>query len=84
MKKKIYSVILCGMLLCVPVVFFSCDDDVDFDEEAYCHDQGELYCGDDRKSGCCAQNVPWTDGHGSCYNTLSYCRETGWSCTSCY
>lgn len=78
-----YSVILCGMLLCVPVVFFSCDDD-DFDEEKYCHDQGKLYCGDDRESGCCEQDVPWTDGHGTCYNSQSYCTASGWACTRCH
>ncbi|MDR2448784.1 MAG: hypothetical protein LBD52_02360 [Prevotellaceae bacterium] len=80
MKK--YSVLLIGMLLLSPVVFFSCDineDDIDY--EQMCHDEGKLHCFD---SYCCPSDTPWTDGHSSCYNTLSYCRQSGWACSACY
>jgi hypothetical protein len=79
MKKKIYSIVLAGTLLLSPAMFFSCDME---DDEEYCHNKGKLYC--ESTNACCSSDVPWTDGHGSCYNTLSYCRETGWACSACY
>jgi hypothetical protein len=76
MKSKMCSIIVCGILL-ISALCISCTSD----EEA-CHDQGDLYCeGDD---GCCASSVPWSDGHGTCYNSQSYCTASGWPCIRCW
>jgi hypothetical protein len=83
MIKKVYLFILCGLLSAF--VMYSCTDDDDFDYEKSCHDEGQLYCNyEGGKSGCCDTNVPWTDGHGTCYNSQSYCTASGWSCVKCW
>jgi hypothetical protein len=74
MKKRICSVFFIGMLLLCPLAFVACDDGDDCGTI--------LTCGDD--NGCCPPETPWTDRHGSCYSTLSYCRESGWACVGCY
>ena len=75
-RKKIYSVVFMGMFVFVALCVSSCD------EEEYCHKKGKLNCSS--ADACCDQDVPYHDGHGSCWGSLSGCRETGWACTVCY
>lgn len=41
-----------------------------------------LYCSSADK--CCGAGYPYTDGHGSCYTSLSSCTATGYSCEHCW
>jgi hypothetical protein len=88
MKKRKMLFVFAGALLAASLGFVACEyeDDVDRHDiaEKECHDEGTLFCDYEGDYGCCESDTPWTDGHGSCYNTLSYCRSTGWSCVSCY
>lgn len=83
MKKKNLIIVLTGVLLSI-FIFSSCEDM--FDEkslEESCHDKGWLYC-DTGDGKCCSNDVPYHDGHGTCYSSLSYCRQSGWACTKCW
>ncbi|MDR1341741.1 MAG: hypothetical protein LBK18_00630 [Prevotellaceae bacterium] len=89
MQKKIILAALTGLLLLSPLVFFSCDYDEDDTKvrdriEEGCHEDGKVFCDYEGDYGCCDSDLPWTDGHGSCYNSQSYCRGSGWSCVRCY
>jgi hypothetical protein len=72
MKKKPLFFVLA--LIFISALITSCDD-------SGCEDQGMLECDNGK---CCDYDVPWNDGHGSCYSSLSYCRETGWACSRCW
>jgi hypothetical protein len=76
MKKKMKSILVIGTLLLSLVMFFSC-----YDHDYSCHEQGQLDCDNGR---CCDEDLPWHDGHGTCYEDLSYCRQTGWACVGCH
>lgn len=41
-----------------------------------------LYCSSAGK--CCPEDKPYTDGHGSCYGTLTGCTATGYACEHCW
>ncbi|MDR1847157.1 MAG: hypothetical protein LBR17_03460 [Bacteroidales bacterium] len=74
MKRKHFLFGFVAILMVTGVCLTACDD-------INCSDIGQLDCGNDT---CCKEDVPWTDGHGSCYSSLSYCRQTGWNCTKCW
>lgn len=82
--KKVFS-LFSGifLLLTIIITHTSCIDDTTEAGKEYCHKKGMLYCSD-KEGGCCDTSVPYTDGHGTCYNTLSYCRQSGWACTKCW
>jgi hypothetical protein len=83
MKKKMYSILLLtGVFAMACTMLYSCTKRT-FDRENDCHEHDQLYCGKDIE-GCCGEGYPWSDGHGTCYNSLSYCRSSGWNCTGCY
>lgn len=81
-KKSIFSV--AGMFVIIALCVSSCvDETVTIDQEEYCHDQGKLYC-DNNGERCCGRDVPYSDGHGTCYNSNNYCRQSGWACSKCW
>ena len=82
MKKKTYLIAFMGIFILAVLCLVSCDKD-DYSTEKYCKDKGMLYCGK-KIDTCCPVGFPWNDGNGSCYNTLDYCRRTGWNCTKCH
>jgi hypothetical protein len=87
MKKKNYLVTLCGALLLSAFVLFSCEEeDNKVNPEDICHEKDELWCDDEkgRESGCCENDTPWSDGHGTCYSSQSYCTASGWPCIKCW
>lgn len=79
MERLVYSLVVIGMFGLMALGLSSCEKM----EREMCHDRGMLYCSD-KEGGCCPKEAPWSNGHGSCFNTLSYCRETGYECTKCY
>jgi hypothetical protein len=87
MQKKFIQAVLWGVLLLSPLVFFSCeyDDDTKVRDriEEGCHEDGYVFCDYEGDYGCCDEDTPWTDGHGTCYSSQSYCRGSGWSCVHC-
>lgn len=74
MKKPIYLILifLCAFL-------FSCSlwDEL---EEGKCED-GYLSCDNGK---CCRISYPYTDSHGTCWETLNGCRQTGYACQKCW
>ncbi|MDR1121259.1 MAG: hypothetical protein LBM08_10110 [Dysgonamonadaceae bacterium] len=86
-RKKILSV-FAGLFLLASPVFVSCDFEEDDTKvrdriENGCHEDGHVFCDYEGDYGCCGSETPWTDGHGTCYNSQSYCRGSGWSCVHC-
>ena len=77
MKKVISKVVMVVAVLSCAAMFASCDD---FD--MHCPEDAPYYCKYSKNKGCCAYE--WSDNHGSCYNSLEYCRQTGWNCVHCY
>jgi hypothetical protein len=77
MKKKTLRVAMIALSFACVAFTTSCTK-LDFDFK--CPDDNPYYCKD--RGSCCAYE--WTDNHGSCYNTLDYCRQTGWNCSHCY
>ena len=79
--KKALIAMVCSVSLLG--LLSSCDENKTSPEE-FCHKKGELYCKNAAGvDGCCESDVPWTDGHGLCYSTLSQCRRSGWACYRC-
>lgn len=77
-----FASIFAFIVLCLP----ACDDPGSSSytsDEDYCHNKGTLYCSDE-EGGCCDRNVPYSDGHGTCWGTLAGCRQTGWACSKCW
>ena len=83
-SKKALVALVCSVSFVV--LFSACYDDVGTSKK-YCKEQGKLWCpepnNNDKGAGCCDSSVPWYDGHGTCYSSLSYCRQTGWNCVHC-
>jgi hypothetical protein len=60
--------------------------------QEYCHDstgwrdgKARLYCEEAGSDGVCCESIyPYHDGHGTCWSSLSGCRQTGWTCTRCW
>ena len=80
MKKFIYSFAIIGIFAIATFCLSACsllDDDED-----YCHNKGKLYCAN--SGSCCDRDVPYNDGNGTCYSSLSYCRSSGYSCATCW
>ena len=77
MKKVISKIVVVVSVLSCAVMFASCGDmECPSDKPYHCKGNSIF------DESCCAYE--WSDNHGSCYNSLSYCRETGWNCTACY
>lgn len=77
MKTTTKRIVFALVMLSATAVLTSCVKDI-----KHCTDDAPYYCKNSSKKGCCSYE--WTDNHGSCYSSLSYCRQTGWSCTACY
>ena len=73
MKKLVYLFVFAVVFGLTAFGLSSCD------EAAEC--QGKLTCND---GGCCSYGYPYDDGHGTCWETLSGCRSTGWACSKCW
>jgi len=74
-KKNIFLLGLMSVSILFTVAITACNL-YDYD----CAD-GYLKC---EKGGCCEEDVPWTDGHGTCYSSASYCHSGGYNCTKCW
>jgi hypothetical protein len=75
MKKLVYSF---GFAVVFGVAAFgllSCKDNS-------CHGQGMLEC--ENSGTCCERRLPYNDGAGTCYSSLSYCRQSGYACATCW
>ena len=55
----------------------SCTDD----DKNYCPSDAPLKCDTGK---CCQHATPWSDGHGTCYSSQNYCRQSGWNCVKCW
>ncbi len=77
MKKTTSKFFTAFVVMACVAMFVSCEKDI-----KHCTADKPYYCKNSSDKGCCAYQ--WTDNHGSCYNTLEYCRQTGWNCTACY
>jgi hypothetical protein len=80
--------VFAGALLAASLGFVACEEGKEINihdvAEEDCHEDGQLFCDYEGDYGCCDPNTPWTDGHGYCYDTQSYCRGSGWPCVRCY
>jgi hypothetical protein len=76
MKKQNLVPIMMGVLLFTSLLLASCEK---INRNA-CHAKGMLYCND---ATCCDTDLPYNDGV-YCYNTRSYCQQSGRNCSLCY
>jgi len=89
MKNLIYSFAIIGMFGFMILGLSACKKDPPPDPDPptttaeWCHNRGQLYC-DVNDGRCCDQNLPYNDGHGTCYGKLETCRKTGWACSKCW
>lgn len=77
MKRILRKIAVVAVVLSSMAVLTSCVKDI-----KHCTADKPYYCKNSSEKGCCAYE--WTDNHGSCYSSLSYCRQTGWNCTACH
>ena len=77
MKKNTIRIAMIGVTFVGLSILTSCTPE---DWGIKCPDTDPYYCKGTK--GCCAYE--WTDNHGTCYNSLEYCRRTGWACSKCY
>ena len=88
MIKKTITLVVGSIILIATCTFSTCEGEDEYKyhyetPEERCHNQGQLYCSN-AEGGCCKKSFPYTDGHGTCWETLSGCRKTGWACTKCW
>jgi len=74
--KKVLMVLMC---ICSFLLLSSCSKLID---DLYTCKEGYLKCSDSK--GCCPESTPYYDGHGTCWEILSSCRETGYPCSKCW
>ncbi|MDD3280245.1 MAG: hypothetical protein PHC83_01580 [Bacteroidales bacterium] len=78
--KKLFLGIVAGCGLCIlPLIISACN--FDWLETKHCPNTDyPYYCSSANK--CCS--YPYTDGHGTCYQTLEGCRASGYACETCH
>lgn len=76
MKKNLLSI--CGLVLaiCCAIGYASCSK-LDVNN---CKASAPYYCSSAKK--CCAYQ--YHDGHGTCWETMSGCRSSGYACETCH
>lgn len=75
--KKNFILTAFGLLV---GVFILCIVACDIDDERDCPDESPYWC----KSAkvCCGYR--YHDGHGTCWETMSGCRSSGYNCETCH
>lgn len=74
MKTKLFRFLICILVTVFAVGMYSCK------KKNHCSDSKPYYCSSSK--GCCAYQ--YTDGHGTCFNTLEGCRKSGFACATCH
>lgn len=77
MKKLIFPIVIVAIFGIATFFLSSCDVKT---AEDTCHDSGKFWCSDAKT--CCT--YAYYDGHGSCWDTMSGCRSTGYACSACH
>lgn len=76
MKKHLIKIsVSCFVMVCYAFVLFSCDD-----EYGNCSDERPYWCSSAKS--CC--KYQYNDGHGTCWETMSGCRSSGYACETCH
>lgn len=75
MKAKRISLALIAVFLLMSIVAMSCTK-----KREKCPSSSPYYCEDYKV--CC--KYKYNDGHGTCWETMSGCRSTGYACVVCH
>lgn len=80
--KNIY---LKAMIISIAMVFtvcgfMACDEDDDSPSYRQCPSSDPYWCSSAKT--CCGYQ--FFDGHGTCYNSMEYCRSSGYPCEMCH